>query len=389
MKSSHPYAFPLLLFILLWITICISALNTQVPLWLDEADYSQMIVGWIGSCYFIGNLIGTLVANRFIARFKARPALFYVVLLFGISTVGMSLSFDLVTWSILRLIIGICCAVIWVIIESCILVTSQVGTRAKMLALYMTVYYLGTVLGQFLLNYFPEDQLYFALIVFLVLALSGLLIFATHYRLPLRKKKGFSIVPLLTYPPARMGLLGCVVAGMMFGAFYSLLPAYYSKLGDSKEQIVNMMMILILSGMIAQVPISRSIKYVGGLANMLLLEMLIAVLASVLLYCHLYPTFALIVLGASIYTVYPLSMAWACAEVKKDMLVTMNQTLLLITSLGSFIAPLLFSLVMEAFGQSSLFICFIVLFAFYVAINLTLVKRKGFKFYKIQPKTKQ
>lgn len=376
--KSHPYAFPLLLFILLLITLCISALNTQVPLWLNDAHYSQIAVGWMGSCYFVGNLIGTIIANRIIAHFNARFALFYTTLVFGIAALIMSISFDLVTWSICRLIMGICCALVWVIIESCILVTSRVGTRAKMLALYMTVYYLGTVTGQFLLNYLSEQVLYFSLLMCAILCFSGLLIFFTHYRLPLRKKKGFSIVPLLKFRPARAGLIGCVVAGMLFGAFYSLLPAYYNTMGESKEQIVHMMMILILSGMIAQVPISRCIKYVGGISNMLCLEMGIAIAASCLLYFHIYPTLGLILLGASIYTVYPLSMAWACAEIKKDMLVTMNQTILLVNSIGSLVAPLLFSWIMDLTTQNALFICFVGLFALYAyyLLHVGLIKRK-------------
>lgn len=372
--NKHPYAFPLLLFILLCMTICISALNTQVPLWLEEAKRSQMIVGWIGSCYFIGNLIGTLIANRLIAQFKARYALFYIAVLFALSTLAISFVDDLISWSLLRFIMGICCAVIWVIIESCILVTSQSANRAKMLALYMTVYYLGTVLGQFLLNYFPSDHVYFALILAFLLFLSGLLIFFTHYRLPLRKKKGFAIIPLLRYPPARIGLIGCVVAGMMFGAFYSLLPAYYYKLGYAKENVVHLMMLLIISGMIAQVPISRCIQWIGGALSMLLLEMLLAAFAGILLYFNVYPYLGLIVLGACVYTVYPISMTLACAEVKKDMLVNMNQVILLVSSLGSLIAPLLFSFIMNLFGHETLFISFSGLFLIY-ALLLALKKR--------------
>ncbi len=61
-------------------------------------------------------------------------------------------------WSGLRLLAGISCALVWVVVESALLRAGTLQTRGILLASYMVVYYLGTVLGQLLLGWFPSDM---------------------------------------------------------------------------------------------------------------------------------------------------------------------------------------------------------------------------------------
>lgn len=185
---KHSYSFPILLASLLFVTISLSALNTQVPLWLVHNQFPVWQIGLVGSSYFIGNLVGTIVANWFINKFNARHTYSYSCIIFAIATIGLSFSMDFYSWAIWRFFIGIACAVTWVVIESCILVTGTVRTRGKMLAVYMTTYYLGTVFGQALLQYFPQDVLYFGLVVVVLMGLAILFILFTHYKLPKERK---------------------------------------------------------------------------------------------------------------------------------------------------------------------------------------------------------
>ena len=61
-------------------------------------------------------------------------------------------------WSGLRFLTGASCALVWVVVESALLRAGTLKTRGVLLASYMVVYYLGTVLGQLLIGWFPSDM---------------------------------------------------------------------------------------------------------------------------------------------------------------------------------------------------------------------------------------
>ncbi|WP_276902542.1 MFS transporter [Frischella perrara] len=361
------YSFPILLVSLLFVTISLSTLNTQVPLWLKHNEFSLFQIGLVGSSYFVGNLVGTFIANWLISKFNTRKTYSYVCLIFALATLGLSLSMDAYSWSFWRFLIGVACAVTWVIVESCILVTGNAHNRGKMLAIYMTTYYLGTVFGQALLRYFPKDVLYFGLVIATLMALAIFFILLTHYKLPKKKKSSFNLMPMLLYKPARLGLMGCVVAGMIIGSIYSLLPAYYSYLNYDDSAVANWIILLILSGVFAQIPMGWFADRYGKL-RLLFVEMIIAIFACLLLITHQFTIFATILFGATIYTVYPISMAWACQTVRKQDIVTMNQTMLLVNTIGSLIAPAIIALVMDIGGIHYLFISFVVISMYYAAL---------------------
>ncbi len=366
---KHSYSFPILLTSLLFVTIALSALNTQVPLWLVREEFSLGQIGLVGSSYFTGNLVGTIMANWFISRFNARFTYTYSCIIFAIATIGLSFSMDFYSWAIWRFFIGIACAVTWVVIESCILVTGTVRTRGKMLAVYLTTYYLGTVLGQALLQYFPQNVLYFGLVIAILMGLAILFILLTHYKLPKKKKSSFNIMPMIMYKPSRVGLIGCAIAGMLIGSLYSLMPAYYSHLGYNDNQVANWMVLLILSGVIAQMPANWCADRFGR-RIVLLVESIFMMIACGLLIFNVYGVLAIMLLGATIYTIYPISMAWACSCVRKQEIVSMNQAMLLTNTLGSLVAPAVIAFIMDTLSNTYLFISFAIISLYFVVLLL-------------------
>lgn len=360
------YSFIVLLTSLLFVTISLSALNTQVPLWLAHEQFPVWQIGVVGSSYFTGNLLGTLIANRLICRWNAKKTYSYICILFALSTLGLSFSVDFYSWVFWRFLIGIACAVTWVVVESCILISGNNHSRSRMLAIYMTTYYLGTVFGQALLRYFPEDVLYFALVIAVLMALAIFSVAFTHYRLP-HKKKSFNLMPMIFNQKARIGLVGCVVSGMIIGSLYSLLPVYYAHLNYNDVQVANYMILVILSGMLAQLPIGwLADKY--GRSMILLVETVLVVTSCIMLVYEILPVFAIILLGITIYTVYPISMASACETIRKQDIVSMNQAILLVNTLGSLIAPAIISILMDRLGIVYLFISFVVIAASFVIL---------------------
>ncbi|XKM14214.1 MFS transporter [Orbaceae bacterium ac157xtp] len=375
MPAHRSYSFPILMTSLLFVTIALSTLNTQVPLWLVHNEFPVWQIGIIGSSYFVGNLLGTFVANWCINKLGTIKTYVYTCTLFAIATLGMSLSIDVVSWSFWRFMIGIACAVTWVIVESCTLVSSSSRSRGKMLAVYMTTYYLGTVLGQALLRYFPEPIFYFGLVIALLMGLAVLFICLTHYHLPKKKANTFNLMPMLKNKLARPGLIGCVIAGMVISSFYSLLPAYYAQNGYDDTQVANWMILLISSGLIAQLPAGWCADKFGR-HNVLFIEIIIAIVANIMVLCNIFAVPAIILLGATMFTMYPIAMAWACESVKKQDIVTMNQTMLMVNTVGSLVAPAIISLLMQWFSNKFLFVSFAIIAIYFAVILIVIAYKK-------------
>ncbi len=59
------YTRPVLLLLcgLMLLTLAIATLNTLVPLWLAHENLPTWQVGMVGSSYFTGNLLGTLLSG--------------------------------------------------------------------------------------------------------------------------------------------------------------------------------------------------------------------------------------------------------------------------------------------------------------------------------------
>ncbi|WP_449596337.1 hypothetical protein, partial [Pseudomonas aeruginosa] len=52
---------------------------------------------------------------------------------------------------------GVGCAMIWVVVESALVCSGTSRSRGRLLAAYMMIYYVGTVLGQLMVSKLPTD----------------------------------------------------------------------------------------------------------------------------------------------------------------------------------------------------------------------------------------
>ena len=219
----------LLLAGLLFQTVAVAVLNTVVPLWMEQFDAATWEAGLVGAFFFLGNLAGTLLAGGVIRRAGFKGSYQYACFLCAVSTVLLPVFPGVPAWSGLRLLAGISCALVWVVVESALLRAGTLQTRGILLASYMVVYYLGTVLGQLLLGWFPSDM---PLIVteVCILSVAGMvpLMFA---RLEpgngqVSSSSHIEIRTLLRRRSVFLGVVGCVISGVVLGTIYCLMPLF-------------------------------------------------------------------------------------------------------------------------------------------------------------------
>lgn len=345
----------LLLLGLLFQTVAFAVLNTVVPLWMEQADAAVWETGMVGSFFFLGNLAGTLMAR--VADTQD----------------GVQRQLPLRVRAVRRVH-----APADGRFRSCCLERSQVfdgsklrpglggggerpaeggtlKTRGVLLASYMVVYYLGTVLGQLLIGWFPSDM------VVVVSEVCGLSVAGMIPLLFARLKSDagsgelsprVEIRPLLRRRSVVLGVAGCMISGVVLGTIYCLMPLFLKHQGMSHSSVGYWMALLIAAAILGQWPMGRLSDRYGRAFVMKCQSLLVIAACAGLMARGGLMAPSLVALGLAGFSLYPIAMAWGCEEASRDELVTMNQLLLLSYSVGTLAGPSLTSFLMQRYSDN-------------------------------------
>ncbi|WP_312269015.1 MFS transporter [Pseudescherichia sp.] len=352
------YTRPVLLLLcgLLLLTLSIATLNTLVPLWLAHENLPTWQVGMVGSAFFTGNLLGTLLCGRLIKRFGFNRSYYIASLLFAAGCVGMGLMVGFWSWMVWRFIAGVGCAMIWVVVESGLMCSGTSRNRGRLLAAYMMIYYVGTVLGQLMVSKLPTGLMQvLPWVTGLILAAILPLLFTRIVNEHSEHQEATTMWPMLRLRQARLGVNGCVISGIILGSLYGLMPLWLNHHGVSDAGIGFWMAVLISAGIFGQWPVGKLADRFGRLL-VLRVQVFVVIVGCLAMLGNAAMAPALFVLGAAGFTLYPVAMAWACEKVEPHQLVAMNQALLLSYTVGSLLGPTLTSMLMQSYSDNLLFV---------------------------------
>jgi UMF2 family putative MFS family transporter len=367
------YSRPVLLLLcgLLLFTVSIAVLNTLVPLWLTHEALPTWQVGLVSSSYFSGNLVGTLIAGGLIRRYGFNKSYYLSCILFALATAGLAVSVNFWAWLCWRFMAGVGCALIWVVVESALLRSGTARNRGQLLAAYMMVYYLGTVMGQLLLGMASTALLSVIPWVTSLVVIAILPLLFTRIANQDLDQPRTTVWPMLKRRSARLGISGCIISGIVLGSLYGLMPLYLSHQGMSDGNVGYWMALLVSSGIIGQWPVGRMADRYGRLL-VLRIQVFVVILGCIAMLGNYAMAPALFILGCAGFTLYPVAMSWACEKVSPDELVAMNQALLLSYTLGSLAGPTMTAMLMQSYSDRLLF----VMIAAVALIYLVMLLRK-------------
>ncbi len=365
-KSELPHGFysmtiytrPVLLLLcgLLLLTLAIAVLNTLVPLWLAHENLPTWQVGMVSSSFFTGNLLGTLVTGSLIKRFGFNRSYYLASLLFAVGCAGLGLMVGFWSWMVWRFIAGVGCAMIWVVVESALMCSGTSRNRGRLLAAYMMVYYIGTVLGQLMVSKLPTDLMsVLPWVTGMVLAAILPLLFTRIVNQNSEHQEATHVWPMLRLRQARLGVNGCIISGIVLGSLYGLMPLYLNHQGVSDSGIGFWMAVMVSAGIVGQWPIGRLADRFGRLL-VLRVQVFVVIMGCLAMLSNAAMAPALFILGAAGFTLYPVAMAWACEKVEHHQLVAMNQALLLSYTIGSLLGPTFTAMLMQNYSDNLLFI---------------------------------
>jgi len=352
------YTRPVLLLLcgLLLLTLAIAVLNTLVPLWLAHENLPTWQVGMVSSSYFTGNLLGTLLTGKLIKRFGFNRSYYLASLIFAAGCVGLGVMVGFWSWMSFRFIAGVGCAMIWVVVESALMCSGTSRNRGRLLAAYMMVYYVGTVLGQLMISKLPTDLMsVLPWVTGMVLAAILPLLFTRIVNQGSEHQETTQVWPMLRLRHARLGINGCIISGIVLGSLYGLMPLYLNHKGVSDSGIGFWMAVMVSAGIVGQWPIGKLADKFGRLL-VLRVQVFVVIMGCLAMLSNAAMAPALFILGAAGFTLYPVAMAWACEKVEHHQLVAMNQALLLSYTIGSLLGPTFTSMLMQSYSDNLLFI---------------------------------
>ena len=346
----------LLLSGLLLLTIAIAVLNTLVPLWLTHDQFATWQVGVVSSAFFTGNLLGTVIAGKVITTLGFNRSYYIATAIFAVATCALLIAGGFTGWTVWRFLAGTGCALIWVVVESALLCSGTLRNRGRLLAAYMIVYYIATVLGQLLVSLVSDAAGFMIPLLVVCIMVAVLPLFFARINPPEVAENSASpnIREMFSRHSSRLGINGCILSGVVLGSLYGLLPLYLSHKGMSDANVGYWMALLVSAAILGQWPVGRLADRFGRLM-VLRVQVFMVILGALGMLTQLAMVPALFILGCSCFTLYPVAMSWACEKVAHHELIAMNQTLLLSYTVGSLVGPGMTSLLMEHFTDNVLF----------------------------------
>ena len=364
MKNLKTYILPIssLFLSITFLAIGYGIMITYIGVYLKQTGASSFSIGLINSAFFLGAIASSIFSQKIISTIGHIRSFASFAALMVIAFLLHSVYLNEFFWGFLRLISGFSFYALLIIVESWLNEKSSNSQRGQILAIYTIIFYLSTALGQLFLT-IPKDSEFFVFTVGSVLVLFSLITIAmTKIKEPILKPfeqysfpKLYSIVPL--------ALTGSFIGGFFVGSFFTMLPLTILHKFDSTTILSIFMSLTLIGGLVSQWPIGKlSDKY--GRRKLIafcgFFTAFVSLLFIIVPELNSYYYILALLLGVTIFAIYPLSLARAndVLDENKDM-VEISRALLFAYGAGSFIAPIILGIIFTFLNYEAIFFIYL------------------------------
>ena len=364
MEKLRSYILPIssLFLSITFLAIGYGIMITYIGVYLKQAGVSSFSIGLINSAFFLGAIASSIFSQKIISTIGHIRSFASFAALMVIAFLLHSVYLNEFFWGFLRLISGFSFYALLIIVESWLNEKSSNSQRGQILAIYTIIFYLSTALGQLFLT-ISKDSEFFVFTVGSVLVLFSLITIAmTKIKEPILKPfeqysfpKLYSIVPL--------ALTGSFIGGFFVGSFFTMLPLTILHKFDSTTILSIFMSLTLIGGLVSQWPIGKlSDKY--GRRKLIafcgFFTAFVSLLFIIVPELNSYYYILALLLGVTIFAIYPLSLARAndVLDENKDM-VEISRALLFAYGAGSFIAPIILGIIFTFLNYEAIFFIYL------------------------------
>ncbi|MBU9819769.1 MFS transporter [Rahnella sp. Lac-M11] len=375
---------PLALFFPLYTTTLLmllgsGLLTTYISLRLSAINVSGAMIGAIIAANYIGLVIGGKVGHILIARVGHIRAYVSCSGIITAAVLGHGLTDIIPVWVVLRLIIGLCMMVQYMVLESWLNDQAEANQRGVVFGFYMVASYLGMSLGQVVLMLNSDLGVSTLIVIALCFALCLVPIALTtrtnvgHMSpAPMELKFFIRAIPKV--------LAITLVIGMVVGSFYGMAPIYTSQQSLTTQQTGLFMALAIFAGLLAQFPLSwLSDRYNRNMLMRINAILLALTALPLALFSHI--SFPLLlgigfIVSLMQFTLYPLVVALANDMIEPERRVSLSACLLMAFGVGACIGPLAVGALIQPLGGNILYAFFALCGAGIVALSRTSKKEE-------------
>lgn len=333
-------------------------ITTLLPVRAEIEAFGTFQIGALGTAYFVGFVAGCVGGPRMIGRVGHIRAFAALSSIAAAAALTHVLLLEPAVWWLLRFVVGLCFAGLYVVIESWLNDQAASANRGTVLSTYTLVHFGALTAGQFLLA--AHDPAGFVLfgVAAILLGLALVPVALTRAASPRRPEAvGLDIRRLWRLSP--VGFVGCLTVGFVNGSFWSLGPVFASRSGLDVGALVYFMAGATLAGALAQWPFGRISDRIDRRFVIVAVAIGAAVVGALLGVWREPPTVPLIVLSAAFgcfaIPLYAVAVAHANDVAEGGEFVALAGGLLLLFGSGAALGPLVASALMTAAGPAGLF----------------------------------
>lgn len=334
-------------------------LMTLLGVRLSLEGMQPALIGPILACYSLGFVIGTLHADKLIARVGHIRTFSTFAAVACCATLLHPLWINMIWWGLLRFLSGYAMASLLIVLESWFSSRANNSNRGTLFAIYLITFYLATALGQLLLNAGDPGSFKLFSITALLLSLALIPIALTRLEAPaLGHVQPVALRELWRRAP--LAFTASLISGVIISAFYAMGPVYASRNGLSLGELSTFMSVAVFAAMIFAWPIGKICDRYERRSVLLWIALgaAFASLPGALAGTLTLPL--LIVSGAAFMglaaALYPIAVAILNDRIDSHQIVAASAGLLMAYGIGSCIGPLLTSALMTAIGTRGFFV---------------------------------
>lgn len=333
--------------------------STVIALRGAAEGFSPGLIGFMGTAYFGGFLLGCLAIIRMLRAVGHIRCFAALAALAAVGTLLMLLFVDAWLWSGIRFLTGFCFAGLFTVMESWLNSAVENNDRARVLAIYRIVD-LGAVTGsQFIVPAVGVEGHAIFVVMAIMVTVSLVPVSLGDRSNPqppdmvgLDLRRAWRISPLAA--------IGCIAVGVTNSAFRTLSPVYAEAIGMSVTDVVTFVSLSIIGGAVVQYPLGylsdlrdrRKVLLVAATGAMVA-ALAIAFFAGTDRTANFVMVF---VFGSLAMPLFSLSAAHANDRAEPGEYVLVNAALMLFYSFGAIGGPFAAAYVMEWLGPAALFL---------------------------------
>ncbi|NGX56295.1 MAG: putative MFS-type transporter YcaD [Candidatus Anoxychlamydiales bacterium] len=365
-KKLNIKAFLVPLICVALIVISNSPILTYISIKLKADGIPKSIIGLNHSFFYGGFVIGSFIAEKFIKKLGFSKTFTIFTLGYLFSIIVQSLYINVYFWFPVRLVSGLCIGLLYIVIESWLVIDSTSLTRGRILSVYMLVFYASQSFSQVLIKFVNIHNLspFYLFGSIGVLALVPIIVLKKPKKMMSEElEHNFKLKNLIISAP--FASISAFIAGLILSSIYSFTPIYAS---DNHLIPHYLTAATIAGGFVFQWPIgllSDKINRKRVLRITALLLLFPSLIMFLLPYNKIFIYSLSFLIGGLGFTIYPLCITNACDKVSPQNIPFALGTLAFLYGIGAMLGPTISAIFMKHSSSGMyLFLAFCAFFIF-------------------------